>query len=383
MKIALIGPAFPLRGGIANFNEALARSLSKEGHEVIIWSFSLQYPSILFPGKSQFDKGVGPVDLNIKTKINSINPVSWFKTASQISSWKPDLVLVRFWLPFMGPSLGTICRRVRSKTKAPVIAIVDNMIPHEKRPGDKMLSKYFTSSCDGFIAMSRAVLNDISTFSSSPFKAFLPHPVYDIFGDKIDKATAKSALGLSEKKRVILFFGFIRKYKGLDLLLKAMCEKRVRDLGITLVVAGEFYDDEKYYTDIIAQENISSNVILKKEFIPSEEVKNYFCASDLVVQPYRTATQSGVSQIAYHFEKPMVVTDVGGLGEMVDHMKGGYVVLPEPVEIAKAIEDFFLNGREDAFSSYLTIAKERFSWTHFVKGIESLSTQIKASVKKV
>jgi len=370
MKIIIVGPAYPLRGGIANFNEALCRALIKAGHETKIYSFSLQYPSFLFPGKTQFDTGQGPGDLTIVTCLNSINPLNWFATANKIKAEKPDLVIVRFWLPFMGPCLGTVARRLRKHVR--VIAITDNVIPHEHRPGDKELTRYFIRSCQGFVAMSRAVLEDLSEFTSSEDKVFLPHPLYEQFGEKMERKAALQSLGLSESSRYLLFFGFIRKYKGLDLLLEAMSDERIRKAGIKLIVAGEYYEDAATYEEIIRKYRLEERVILQTRFIPADRVRCYFCAADMVVQPYRSATQSGVTQIAYHFERPMLVTIVGGLAEIVPDKKVGYVTEADPKSIADAIVDFYENKREAPFIEQLKVEKKRFYWSAFVEGLLDL-----------
>lgn len=371
-KVIIIGPAFPLRGGIANFNEALCRQMTKEGFDVKIISFSLQYPGFLFPGKTQYDNGKGPDDIRIETKINSVNPLNWIRVAKQIKNEKPELVIIRYWLPIMGPCLGTIARRIKRNTSIQVIAITDNVIPHEKRPGDNWFTSYFVKSCDGFIAMSKSVLNDLSRFTNNEKKIFLPHPIYDIFGQKLEKPAAKTKLGLELNQPYLLFFGFIRKYKGLDLLLQAMGDVRVKQLGIRVIVAGEFYDDPLPYKDLIQREKIESSVILRTEYIPSDEVRYYFCAADMVVQPYRTATQSGVTQIAYHFERPMLVTNVGGLPECVIDKKVGYVTEVNSTAIADAIVDFYTANREQQFTANTVTEKQRFLWSSFVKGLEEL-----------
>lgn len=371
-KVIIIGPAYPLRGGIANFNEALCRQMSKEGFDVKIISFSLQYPGFLFPGKTQYDTGKGPDDIRIETRINSINPLNWFKISGQIKRERPDFVIIRYWLPIMGPCLGTIARRIKKGTGIKVIAITDNVIPHEKRPGDNGFTTYFVKSCDGFIAMSKAVLQDLSRFTSNEKKIFLPHPIYDIFGQKIDKQAARAKLGLPASGPCILFFGFIRKYKGLDLLLQAMGDERIKKTGLRLIVAGEFYDDPAPYQELITREKIEDAVILRTEYIPSEDVRYYFCAADMVVQPYRTATQSGVTQIAYHFERPMLVTNVGGLPECVPDKRVGYVTEINSTAIADAIVDFYSNNREQQFTANTVTEKQRFLWSSFVKGVEEL-----------
>lgn len=372
-KIVIIGPAYPLRGGIANFNDSLSRALTKEGINNVIYSFSLQYPSFLFPGKTQFEIGPKPEDIEIKSVINSINPISWIKTAKQIIKENPDLIIVRYWLPFMAPCLGSILRLIKKKYNKKIIAITDNVIPHEKRPGDKQLTTYFVKSCDGFISMSKAVLEELNAFTSSPYKLFQPHPLYDTFGNKVDKHTALKHLHLSENNKYILFFGFIRKYKGLDLLLKAFADKRLRNLNVKLIVAGEFYDNEQEYLQLINALNIQESVIIHNKHIPAEMVKYYFCASDIVAQTYITASQSGVTQIAYQLERPMLVTNVGGLSELVPHNIAGYVVEKDTVKIADALIDFFEHNKEIEFCKNIVTEKEKFSWSAFVKGVLNLN----------
>lgn len=371
-KVIIVGPAFPLRGGIANFNEALCRAMNVAGIETKIISFSLQYPNFLFPGKTQFDTGNGPQDIVVETIINSINPFNWFQVAKQIKSEQPDYVIFRFWLPFMGPCLGSIAKWIKKKTNIKVIAITDNVIPHEKRFGDRMFTNYFVKQCDGFIAMSQSVLNDLSEFTDTTNKVFLPHPIYDIFGDKVEKSVALKHLNLNLTDKHILFFGFIRKYKGLDLLLEAMADERIRKLNVKLIIAGEYYEDAAPYNEIIKKNKLENNIILKTEYIASEEVKYYFCAADIIAQPYRNATQSGVTQIAYHFEKPMLVTNVGGLPEIVPHNKVGYVTEINSKAIADAIVDFYSNNKEEEFVKNTVVEKERFLWSSFVKGVEEL-----------
>jgi D-inositol-3-phosphate glycosyltransferase len=375
-KVILVGPAFPLRGGIANSNEELCRAMNIAGIDAKIFSFSLQYPNFLFPGKTQYDNGIGPKDIIIETKINSVNPFNWLKVAKQIKHEKPDYVIFRFWLPFMGPCMGTIARLVKRGTNIKTIAITDNVIPHEKRPGDKMFTNYFVNQCDGFIAMSESVLNDLNTFTNNDKKSFLPLPMNGLFGEKVNKLEALAHLNLNKNDKHILFFGFIRKYKGLDLLLEAMADERVKQLGVKLIVAGEYYEDSAPYLDIIEKNKLENSVILKTEYIPSDEVRFYFCASDMVALTYRTATQSAVTQIAYHFEKPMLVTRVGGLPETVPHNKVGYVTEIDPKSIADAIVDFYVNNKEQIFIQNTIIEKQRFLWSTFVAGVQELFKKI-------
>ena len=369
-KNIILGPAFPLRGGIANFNNALCKAFVAEGVDSQIYSFSMQYPSFLFPGKTQFEEGEEPEEFTIKTIINSINPLNWWKVAKEIRKENPDYIIIRYWLPFMGPCLGTIARLVKRGTNIQVMAITDNIIPHGKRIGDNLLTSYFVNSCDGFITLSDSVLDDLSKFTNCSNKKFIPHPIYDIFGEQVDKKFALQHLGLNPTEKYLLFFGFVRKYKGLDILLKALSDKRLKD--VKLIVAGEFYDDPQEYYDLIDDLGIQDQVILKSDFIPSEEVKHYFCAADMVVQTYRTATQSGVTQIGYHFERPMLVTDVGGLAEIISHEKVGYVTPVEPNYVADAIADFYINNREEEFAANSKEEKKKFTWISLVKAIEKM-----------
>jgi D-inositol-3-phosphate glycosyltransferase len=372
LKNCILGPAFPLRGGIANFNEALCRAFNQAGIASHLISFSLQYPGFLFPGSSQFESGAGPDDLKIEVLVNSVNPITWFKTALSIRKQQPDYVVVRYWLPFMAPCLGTIARLIKYKTAIKIIAIADNIVPHEKRAGDKLLTKYFIKPCDAFVVMSKAVMGDLKGFSPLKPVVFIPHPVYDIFGSKVSKSAARGHLKIKQEDRLILFFGFIRHYKGLDLLLKAMAEPMVKALGIKLIVAGEFYEDANPYNKLINDLELQDRVILHTHYIPKEDVKYYFCAADLIAQPYHTATQSGVTQIAYHFERPMLVTNVGGLAEIVPDGKVGYVTEKDSKAIGEALSDFYNNDREVPFSSFTATEKKKFSWENMVMGIQDL-----------
>jgi glycosyltransferase involved in cell wall biosynthesis len=373
-KVIIIGPAFPFRGGIANFNNALAKAYHDRGDEVVLYSFTLQYPSFLFPGTTQYESGQPPKDLKIKTLINSVNPLNWIKVARKINRENPDYVIIRYWLPFMAPCLGTIARLLNKKIK--ILAITDNVMPHEKRIGDSVFTRYFVKSCTAFLSLSESVLNDLSKFTSTTYKKFIPHPIYDIFGDKISKKKAIENLGLNPTDKHLLFFGFVRKYKGLDLMLEAMGDERIKAMGIKLIIAGEFYDNKEEYSDMISDLGIAKDIIIKSDFIPAEEVKNYFCAADMITQTYRTATQSGITQIAYSFERPMLVTDVGGLAEIVPHHKVGYVTSQQPIEIADAILHFYTKNKEQEFSVNTKHEKKRFSWGSFVNGVEDLMNSI-------
>lgn len=374
-KIIIIGPAYPLRGGLASFNQRLAEAFTQDNFDCSIYSFSLQYPSFLFPGTTQYSNDPAPENINIKTVINSINPINWILTGNKIKNENPDIILVRFWLPFMGPALGTILRRVRKNKHTRIICLADNIIPHEKRPGDLIFTKYFIDACDGFITMSEKVLKDLKQLEKTKPVKLVSHPLYDNFGKALSKLEAREKLGLDPKDKIILFFGFIRKYKGLDLLLSAMHDKRIKENDIKLMIAGEFYEDSKIYHEQIQQLGIEKQLILRTDFIPDSEVKYYLCAADVVVQPYKSATQSGVTPLAYHFEKPMIVTNVGGLPALVPDGKVGLVVDPTPESIASGILKFYQLG-EVQFISQLRIEKLKYSWSNMVNAITALANDI-------
>jgi D-inositol-3-phosphate glycosyltransferase len=377
MKAILLGPAHPLKGGIANFNESLAIAFIKNSIETEIVTFYYQYPAFLFPGETQKAEGKAPYSLKIKSLISSINPWSWIKTARFIAHESPDLVIVQYWMPFMAPALGTILRFMSKKHVPKVIAIVHNAKPHEKRFGDNVLTKYFANTCHGFVCLSKSVLTDLDDYTYNPNKVFVPHPVYDIFGDKISKKEARKYLGIKDEEKVLLFFGIIRKYKGLELLLNSLAEEKVKNLGVKLIVAGEFYEDKQHYLALANRLNLSDNIIFTNKFIPTESVKYYFCASDIIVQPYLNATQSGVTQIAYNFERPMLVTNVGGLAEIVFDKHTGYVTEVDAKSIAEAIVDFYVNNREATMSANVALEQYRFTWHAMVDAIINLSENLK------
>jgi len=371
-KVIIIGSAYPLRGGLSAYNERLAKEYTDNGDEVVIYTFSLQYPNFLFPGKSQISSDPPPQDLNIKVKINSINPLNWIKVGREIKKLRPDIVIIKFWIPFMAPCLGTIARIIKKNKHTKVISIIDNIIPHEKRIGDHMLAKYWVKSVDGFITMSRSVLDELEIFDSKKPKLYCPHPIYDNFGQPIEKQKAREMLGLASNGKYILFFGFIRDYKGLDLILEAMGTDMIRNSEIKLLVAGEFYTESKPYFDIIEKYNLQDSVIMSNDFIPDGEVAKYFGACDLVVQPYKNATQSGVTQIAYHFNKPIITTDVGGLAEMVPNNVVGYVINPKIKEIAEFVMKYFTDGKEKEFTANVIEEKKKYSWNNIINSVNLL-----------
>lgn len=377
MKVVIIGSAHPLRGGgITTFNHRLAKEFINEGHDCSIVSFSLQYPSFLFPGKSQFTDEPGPEGIPIRSLINSVNPANWLLVGKKLQKERPDLVVVRFWLPLMGPALGTVIRQVKKNGHTKVICVADNVIPHEKRPGDKPFTRYFLAQCDAFITMSEKVLHDLRSFEPAKPAELVPHPLYDNFGEPLSKTEVRAKLGLPVNEKILLFFGFIRHYKGLDMLLQAMADDRVKKENIRLLVAGEFYEDEKPYQQLISDQGLASSVILRTGFIPDQDVKYYLSAADGVVQPYRNATQSGVTPLAYHFEKPMIVTNVGGLPSLVPHQKAGLVVEPNAPALADAILQFYQLGT-DYFLPFLRIEKQKLSWHNLLSAIFDLLASLK------
>lgn len=376
-ELILIGTTWPFRsGGIASFNERLAREFQTQGYTVTIYTFSLQYPSFLFPGKSQYSSDPAPTDLTIHVKINSINPFNWIWMGFVIARKKAPLILVRFWLPFMGPCLGTILRIIRRNGVSKVICIADNVIPHEKRFGDKWFTKYFIGAVDALITMSKKVHQDLLSFTNKQ-AIICPHPLYDNFGSILSKEIARKQLGLPAQERIVLFFGFIRKYKGLDLLIKAIQLLKLKNEAndkppVKLIIAGEFYDEAETYQNLITELGLSDYIYSFTNFIPSEQVQYYLSACDFVIQPYRNATQSGVTPLAYHFEKPMLVTNVGALPDMIRADKSGLVAEPNPESIAAGIEELYLQG-EDFYLSELRKGKKKYQWDQLVHAIVDLT----------
>jgi D-inositol-3-phosphate glycosyltransferase len=378
MRIIILGTAHPYRGGLASYNERLAQQFFTEGNETEILTFTLQYPGFLFPGKTQFTEGQAPKNIKIVRVLNSVNPFNWIRTGYMIRKKKPDILLIKYWHPFMSPCFGTVAR-IAKKNKAGntrVICIFDNVIPHEKSIADQLLTKYFTSSIDGAVVMSHSVGEDLNKFRVNIPVLFNPHPLYDNYGSAITREAALKKLKLANEYSYLLFFGFIRAYKGLDLLLDAFADNRLRNRKLKLIIAGEFYESELPYKEQIRKHEIGDDVILFDRFIREDEVASFFSAADLVVQPYRSATQSGVTQIAYHFGIPMLVTNVGGLSEIVPHGKCGYVVKPDPETISDAIIDFFDHNRSKQFTEGVKNEKEKFTWDKLTASITKVYNQI-------
>ena len=371
MRIGILGTTWPYRGGLAAFNERLARQFIAEGHEVEIFTFTMQYPDFLFPGKTQYSDAPQPADLSITRTMNSINPFTWCSTARKIKKAKMDLLVIKFWIPLMAPCLGTIARLCRRRG-IKVVSILDNVIPHEPHFWDKWLIRYFIRSVDRFIAMSESVQADCRKFLPAKRHDAVclnPHPLYDNFGQAVPKDEARAFLNLPQDKTILLFFGFIRDYKGLDLLMRAY-KKSLQQSAIShqpvLIVAGEFYNNGAQYSELEKELHLEGTIEWRTDFIPDDKVRYYFSAADLIVQPYKTATQSGVTQIAYHFERPMLVTDVGGLAEIVPNGKVGYVCDVDEDDIAKALTAFAqmdTRQREQQFRKNIQTEKQKYAWS--------------------
>lgn len=370
MKIIFVGTAHPYRGGLAAFNERLADQFHKEGHDVEIYTFTLQYPGFLFPGKTQFTDDPAPEGLKIQRRINSCNPLNWISVGREIRKKNADMVVFAYWMSFMAPCFGTIAREVKRNHHTKCIGLIHNMIPHEPNMLDKLFPGYFVKAMDGFTTLSQAVIADIEKFDhKGKPKSWAPHPIYDHYGELIDKAEARRALGLDENGRYVLFFGFIRDYKGLDLLIDAFGDPKLQDTGARLLVAGEFYGDPKPYHDRISSLDINDIVVLHNDYIPDSKVNLYFRACDIVAQPYKTATQSGVTQVAFHFEKPMLVTNVGGLPEIVPDGKIGYVVEPDAQAISDALVRYYDEAREEAFTEGVREEKKKYGWDRMTAAV--------------
>jgi len=375
--VKIIGPAYPYRGGIATTNERLAQEFISMGFGVEIETFTLQYPSFLFPGKTQFNDKPAPENIEIKRTINSINPLNWVKVGRKIRREKPDLVIIRYWMPFMAPCLGTIAGLIKKNRHTIIICLADNIVPHEHRPGDRILTNYFIQRIHGLIAMSKSVLEEAESFSRKIVTGYCPHPIFDNYGERLTQDEAKKKLNLQTDIRYLLFFGFIRDYKGLDLLIDAFADDRLREFPVKLLVAGEYYSSPEPYLNLIKEKNLEDLIELRTEFIPDNQVNLYFSAADMVVQPYKSATQSGVTQIGYHFNKPMLVTNVGGLPEIIADGKIGYVVEPESQKIADALVDFYQNDRLEEFELNIIEEKKKFSWHNLVQTFIDIHKQVK------
>ncbi len=376
MKITILSTAYPLRGGIAHFIGLLYKELSKD-NEVNVITFKRQYPSILFPGKSQLESGDTTERIPSAELVDSINPINWIRTGMKIKKDSPDLLIFKYWMPFFGPCFGTISKIAKRNGKTKVLTVCDNVIPHERKPMDLAFTNYFFSAVDYFVLLSEKVKNDLLKLKPGAVSRVLPHPIYSNFGEPVSKDEAKKHLNLKDDK-LILFFGFIRDYKGLDILLEAMSLLKGKS-GIKLMVAGEFYSNEDKYKKMIDTLGLQKELYLFNDFIPTSEVRYYFSAADCVILPYRDATQSGIVQIAMNFKKPVIAANVGGLGEVVLHGKTGYIVEKEnPGALAEAISDFYSGNKEAEFVSGIEKETEKYSWRKFIGGMFDMIDGINA-----
>ena len=374
-QIAVVGPMHPYRGGIAHFTEMTVTGLADRGHDVRPVTFSRQYPELLFPGETQYEpeSDAPPIVRGAPRMLDSINPLSWIRTAQALRDANPDAVVFQYWMPFFAPAYGTIARLLR-RVGIPSYAVVHNALPHERHLGDTWLSRYFLRACEGHVVMSASVadtLRDLRRPDAAVHQ--IEHPIYERFGDPMAEGKARSAMGLPLDAPVLLFFGFVREYKGLHVLLKALPEVLETMPDLQLVIAGETYDDSARYHGLIGQYNLEDHVHWYDQYIPSEAVPAVFSAADLVVQPYVSATQSGVAQIATHFGVPMVVTDVGGLAETIPHEEAGFVVPPEnPSALAQAITRFFQDDWQDRLNEGVQALQQLRHPDHLMEAIEGL-----------
>jgi len=369
-KITIVSAAYPLRGGIAHFAGLLFKELINY-FDVDVITFKRQYPSLLFPGKTQLESGDSVEQIPTNVVLDSINPFNWIKVGRKIRNAEPKVLILKYWMPFFAPAYGVIAKIVKKNGKTKILAICHNIIPHEKKPGDLILTRFFFTSVDYFILLSNSVKDDLLSIVHNPKYKVLFHPVYSNFGDPVTKTVAKKYLEIKGEKN-LLFFGFIRDYKGLDVLLEAIAILKSR-FKFKLIIAGEFYSNEAKYLKLIDKLELKDWVVLHSDFIPQNKVKYYFSACDVVVLPYKSATQSGIVQIANNFNKPMISTNVGGLSEVIKDGETGYLVEKEdPQQLADAILKYYNENKEKEISDKIRIERENYSWNKFAKGMMEL-----------
>lgn len=379
-RIVVLGPAFPYRGGIAQFADSMSRELGRRGHQVHVITFNRQYPEFLFPGKSQFERASAPSDrdpapgVRLERLLDSINPLSWLQVARRIAGDRPNVVFIQYWMPFLAPAYTVIARRLkRLSPHTNLIGIVHNVLPHERRPADATLARWFLKACDSIIVLSESVARDARKLVPQARILTLSHPVYEHFGTSGPRGSAREHLDIAADAEVMLFFGFVRAYKGLHVLLEAMPRIARARPKATLIVAGEFYEDESRYRQQIVRHGLESRVRMDNEYIPAEKVAAYFSAADVVVQPYTSATQSGVVQTAFHFERPVIVTNVGGLAEVVGDGQAGLVVPPgDSAALAAACIRFFEEDLGERLEAGVRNEKREYQWNEFVRAVEDM-----------
>jgi glycosyltransferase involved in cell wall biosynthesis len=376
MKVCLVGPAYPYRGGIAHFTTLLAREFMRS-HDVLVVNFKRLYPSVLFPGKTQFDESASPIDVVSERIVDSINPVSAIAAARRIARFAPDVVIFQWWHPFFAFAYAGIRLFLRRLWKGKILFLCHNVLPHEASLVDRTLTRIAFAGADGFLVQSNEdemLLHEIKGADLGGARSAMhPHPIYDVFKtDSIGREEARRVLGLSG--RVVLFFGYIRPYKGLDILIEAFAGA-LRSVEMTLLVVGEFYEDRSRYDELIERLGIGSRIVVVDRYVPNEEVERYFVASDVVVLSYRSATQSGIVQVAYAFRKPVIVTAVGGLPDVVEDGGSGFVVPPEdPEALARAMVRFFQENRAERMEAGIEAMRERFSWNRCVQVLLRLAS---------
>jgi D-inositol-3-phosphate glycosyltransferase len=374
LSIALIGPAYPYRGGIAHHTNMLSLCLRQRGHEVDLITFTRQYPVALYPGSSQEEPDDGGFAGRViaERMIDAVNPLSWVRVGRELRRRRYDLYIFKFWLPFFGPAFGTIARLVRESGCPNVLVICENVIPHERRLGDMALTRYFFRACDLAVTQCAAVRNDLLRLFPELPQTMLPHPTYENFGPRLPTWQARARLGITAPK-VLLFFGFVRAYKGLDRLLAAMPEIVRRLPDVHLLVVGEFLDDPGSYLRLIRDGGIEDHVTVYDRYVPNDGVRLWFSAADMVVLPYRSASNSGIVQIAYNFATPMIVTDVGSLAEVVADGQTGFVLDDaSPASIAEAVQKIYQGDTLERFAAAVAAGRRKYSWESFARGLEEL-----------
>ncbi|MFI3285911.1 MAG: glycosyltransferase [Rikenellaceae bacterium] len=378
MKITIVGPAHPYKGGLASIMETMAREFNSRGDEVDIKTFTLQYPQLLYPGKSQTLDTQPPTDLNIIRCVNTMNPFNWIKIGRQIKRERPDFVLMKYWTPFMAPCFGTIARIARKNKHTKVICQIDNVEPHERHLIDYPCNCYYLKAVDGYVYMSEQVHSELKEYTQNP-AIFSPHPMFENFGQRVTRDKACQELGLDPALHYAMFFGLIRDYKGLDILLEAWIKLKAegKTEGRKLIIAGEFYSSKERYLSQIERGNIADDVIIHSGFVADAMVKYYFSATDFVILPYHTASQSGVTQIAYNFSLPMIVTNVGGLPEIVPHDKVGQVCEPTFSAVAKAIEQMWNGDNLEQYVKNIEHERKRFSWAEMCNKLTEVYNKLR------
>jgi len=371
MRIVLVGTAYPMRGGIAHYTALLYQTLRARGHHVKVLSFKRQYPSLLFPGKTQQDHGEELIPIESKPLLDSINPLTWITAFFWIYKQRPDILLYKYWMPFFAPCYTLIAILARLFLNIRILYLCDNIVPHEKNILDEILTRIGLGFVDAFIVQSKQVRDDLLAYQPNAIYQYAPHPVYSIFPPPVDKKEARKKLGIREK-HVLLYFGYIRRYKGVKYLIEAM-PGVLKKLQVHLLVCGEFYEDRDEILTRIQELGLESQITVLDRFIENEEVGTFFCASDLVVLPYVTATQSGIVQVAYHYNRPVVVTRVGGLPEVVHDGKTGFIVpIKDPDALADAVLRFYNGHHEKDFSKNIILEKKKYTWDRMAEAIEAL-----------